>query len=193
MSYKIEAFKEELPLIQNHSLREFAETAIETLPDYFFKVPASSTGKYHPSYALGEGGLLRHTKAAVRIAVELFRLESLAYKDHEKDLIVIALMLHDGYKSGVIEEKYTKTEHPTICKNQILSNEELKTAIDEQSLNLIAEAIESHMGQWNYDYKSKQAILPKPKTKMQHFVHLCDYLASRKSLEFNFDIPVSRE
>lgn len=193
MSYKTEAFKEELPLIQNHSLREFAEAAIETLPDYFFKVPASSTGKYHPSYALGEGGLLRHTKAAVRIAVELFRLESLAYKDHEKDLIIIALMLHDGYKSGVVEEKYTKADHPAICKNQILSNEEFKNMIGEQSLNLIAEAIESHMGQWNYDYRSKKAILPKPKTKMQHFVHLCDYLASRKSLEFNFDIPVSRE
>ena len=29
---------------------------IKLLPDYFFVVPASSTGKYHPDYALGDGG-----------------------------------------------------------------------------------------------------------------------------------------
>jgi hypothetical protein len=44
------------------------------------------------------------------------------------------------------------------------------------------------MGQWNYDYKSKKAVLPKPKTGKQFFVHMCDYLASRKFLEVNFDI-----
>ena len=46
-------------------------TLIELLPNYFFEVPASSTGKYHPEFALGDGGLIRHTKVAVRIAYEL--------------------------------------------------------------------------------------------------------------------------
>ena len=44
---------------------------IDSLPDYFFEVAAASTGKYHPKYAQGEGGLVRHTKAAVKIAYEL--------------------------------------------------------------------------------------------------------------------------
>lgn len=35
------------------------------------------------------------------------------------------------------------------------------------------------MGQWNVNLYSK-TILPKPKTATQKFVHLCDYLASRK-------------
>ena len=194
MSYKTEAFKEELALIKRTDYRTFAEAAIETLPDYFFKVPASSTGKYHPSYALGDGGLLRHTKAAVRIAIELFRLESLKYTDDEKDLIIISLILHDGYKSGVEEERYTRADHPLICKEQILNNESLTHAsMDSESLILVVDNIASHMGQWVTDYKTKKEILPKPKTKMQHFVHLCDYLASRKCLEFNFETHVVRE
>lgn len=193
MSYKTEAFNEELALIKREDYRSFAEAAVETLPDYFFKVPASSTGKYHPSYALGDGGLLRHTKAAVRIAIELFRLESLKYTDDEKDLIIITIILHDGRKHGIEEEKYTRADHPIICKEQILLNETLTHMIDSESLILIVDSIASHMGAWNTDYKTKKEILPKPKTKMQHFVHLCDYLASRKCLEFNFETPVVRE
>ena len=52
----------------------------------------------------------------------------------------------------------------------------------------IAECIKSHMGEWNTDYKTKEEVLPKPESVMQSFVHLCDYLASRKCLEFNFDV-----
>ena len=37
-------------------------------------------------------------------------------------------------------------------------------------------------------FKSTEEIMPKPKGSMQSFVHLCDYLASRKALEFNFDV-----
>lgn len=192
MSYKTEAFKTELTYILNPQYRTFAEAAIESLPDYFFKVAASSTGKYHPSYALGNEGLLRHEKAAVGIAVELFRMESLKYTDDERDLIIISLILHDGYKHGEKEEKYTRADHPLICKQQIESNEKLHNLIDENSLQIIVNNIETHMGFFNKDYKTGKEILPTPKTKMQHFVHLCDYLASRKCLEFNFDVPIKR-
>ena len=40
---------------------------IKTIPEYWYHVGASSTGKYHPEYSLGEGGLMRHTVALVRI------------------------------------------------------------------------------------------------------------------------------
>lgn len=42
------------------------------------------------------------------------------------------------------------------------------------------------VGQWNTVRYSK-VVLPTPKTKYQKFVHLCDYLASRKFLEVNFN------
>ena len=44
------------------------------------------------------------------------------------------------------------------------------------------------MGEWNTDYKTKEEVLPLPESEMQKFTHLCDYLASRKMLEVNFDV-----
>ena len=41
------------------------------------------------------------------------------------------------------------------------------------------------MGPWTKDYKGNE-VLPKPVNKYQKFVHMCDYLASRKFLNINF-------
>ena len=67
---KTEQFKTEIGYIKNLRYQENIKILVELLPDYFFEIPASSTGKYHPSYALGDGGLVRHVKVAVRIAHE---------------------------------------------------------------------------------------------------------------------------
>ena len=56
-----------LRTIENDDLRILAGEMIKTLPEYWYHVGASSTGKYHPEYSLGEGGLMRHTVALVRI------------------------------------------------------------------------------------------------------------------------------
>ena len=82
---KVAALAQEIDFIKDDKIRNFAKVAVSSLPDYFFEVAASSTGKYHPSYALGEGGLLRHTKAAVRIANDLLSLEMYgSYSQMEK-------------------------------------------------------------------------------------------------------------
>lgn len=47
------------------------------------------------------------------------------------------------------------------------------------------------MGQWTSDYKTGKEVLEKPKTGIQNFIHMCDYLASRKSIEINFEAGVS--
>ncbi len=190
---RLKIFETELNYIKNPKIREFTEKAINKLPEYFFVIPASSTRKYHPSYALGEGGLVRHTKAAVRIAVELFCMDCFKYTEDEKDMIISSLILHDGCKSGLNKSTYTVTEHPLIVAKFIKDDKEISGCIDENVLNIIIGNIESHMGQWTYDYKTKKEVLPRPRTKMQNFVHWCDYLASRKCLEFNFDVDVVRE
>lgn len=114
MSNKTEVFKNELFWIGNSDIRSFVSEQIDRLPDYFFEVAASSTGKYHPSYALGEGGLVRHTKAAVAIAKDLLGLEMYGkYSAEDKDIILAALILHDGMKHGTVGGKYTVATHPT--------------------------------------------------------------------------------
>ena len=184
---KIEQFEIELSYIKDETIQEDCRTTIELLPDYFFHIPASSTGKYHPSYSLGEGGLLRHTKAAVRIGYELLQDPCIGnkYKDSEKDIMLMGLLLHDGLKSGVTQEKYTRFDHPILMANYIMEHKADLLMSDEE-LDLLCSVIKTHMGPWTQDYNGEE-VLEAPKTKYQNFVHMCDYLASRKCLLVPFD------
>ena len=121
---KADQFKTELGYIKNEIVEEDCRTMIELLPDYFFEVAASSTGKYHPSYSLGKGGLLRHTKAAVRIAYELLQDSSIGnkYTDIEKDIMLMGILLHDGVKHGIPKEEYTRFDHPILMANYIMEH-----------------------------------------------------------------------
>lgn len=184
---KSDNFKKEYTYIKDERLRRSAKVLAENLPDYFYKVAASSTGKYHPSFSLGEGGLLRHTKAAVKIAKSLLDdpIFGNKYTAEEKDLMLIALMFHDGIKHGFVEDKYTKAEHPLLAA-EFIKKEQSNTELTDEEVNFISEVIKTHMGPWNTDYLSGEEILPKPHTKYQSFVHMCDYLASRKYLDVKF-------
>lgn len=180
-------FNNELELIKNDRLRRSCEVLLNELPDYFYEIPASSTGKYHPKFALGEGGLVRHTKVAVRIAHEIIKTQSIGnvFTDDEKDLILISLMLHDGLKEGLIKEKYTRFDHPILAANFVNDKANL-TELTSEEVKLISTNISSHMGEWNTsDYSD--VTLPLPKNKYQKMVHMCDLLASRKFINVEFD------
>ena len=183
---KLKVFEKELQYIENPKIRDFTAKVISNIPEYFFGTAASSTGKYHPKYALGRGGLVRHTKAAVEIAMELLRLEqnTLVFSLDEKDCIISALICHDGWKHGDTYSQYTVAEHPVVAADHVL---ELADKGEKKFAKLISDNIRSHMGEWNTDYKSKTEIMPKPSTPSEKFVHECDYLASRKSLTFEFE------
>ena len=184
---KVAVFEKELKYIKNTSYRNDAMYLIDALPDYFFEVAAASTGKYHPKYAQGDGGLVRHTKGAVRIAYELLANEVIGnkYTSDEKDLMVIALMLHDGLKLGKEQSKYTKFEHPLLVGDFIRENKANLNFNDEE-IKFLSDAISTHMGPWITDYTGNE-VLPYPKTKYQNFVHMCDFLASKKFLNIEFD------
>lgn len=190
---RLEVFKNELRLIKNNRILNYAIEAIKTLPNYFFSIPASSTGKYHPNYALGEGGLVRHTQAAVRFLVECFRLEWYSgFSSEEQDLMIVALMLHDGWKSGVEHSKYTLDEHPMIAAKQLRENTNLNKMLEPEQLELIYDCIESHMGYWNRNRRTGVQFAPAPKSPHQKLVHFCDYVASRKLFELNEDFVPTR-
>lgn len=179
-----------LATITNEDIREFAKVLVEGLPTYVWEVGASSTGKYHPAYSLGVGGLMRHQIAVVRFLNYFFDLEqyNTKFTSREMDLMRIAGLVHDGRKSGEQTDyehsKFTKFDHPIQMANVIRSYDGQYLNRDE--LEFIAHCIESHMGQWSTDRKSS-VVLPKPMDEYQHFVHLADYLASRKDLTMAFD------
>lgn len=190
---KIKTFEKELNYINDNSIKNFTTQVLLKLPDYFWIVGASSTGKYHPKFSLGESGLIRHTKVAVTIAMDLLQLEMMnSYSDLEKDIVISSLLLHDGLKHGFDGGKYTVAEHPLLIA-EFVADSEFNNMISNPTLQLIIGCLRSHMGEWTQDYKTKREILPKPKGKLQNFVHLCDYLSSRKYFEdFNFDVNVLR-
>jgi len=184
---KVEMLKHEINYIQNERIRKSCETFVSMLPDYFFEIPASSTGKYHPEFASGEGGLVRHSKVAAYILNEIVSTKTFGddFTSDEKDLLRFAILVHDGFKHGVNEEKYTKHEHPLICAVCLRSAKD-KLELTDDEVEYVASAIESHMGEWNKsNYSDIELALPK--SKAQKLVHLADFLSSKKILDVKFD------
>ena len=186
---KSKIFNSLLDTFENEDIKNFAKECIETIPDYFWNVGASSTGKYHPQYALGDLGLARHTCALVRFLNHILSID--CYKNdftsRERDLLRVAGIMHDSRKSGNDEDyarsKFTKFDHPILAANEIRT---IIGFIPEEELELVANMIESHMGSWNTDKRSS-TVLPLPENKYQKMIHLADYLASRKDIEVLFD------
>lgn len=184
---KIELLNTEIKQIKDKRLRENLEIIVDNLPDYFFLEPASSTGKYHPSFSLGDGGLLRHSKVAFRIGLELLNTSTFSedFTPLERDLLLMSVLVHDGLKKGKIEEKYTRFDHPILMANYL---DELKDklTLSSEEIDFMKDVISSHMGEWNTNAYSK-VVLPLPKTKYQKFVHLCDLLSSKKFIDVKFN------
>ncbi len=182
-----EMFMDELNYLKNDSYADILLNILNMLPEYWFDVEASSTGKYHPQYALGKGGLLRHSKAAMRIGFELLSNPVIGskYTEREHDLMLMALLVHDGLKSGNPKEKYTRFDHPILMANLIIDNKK-DLGLTDSDAKFMADVIKTHMGAWTKDYDGNEVLEP-PKTKYQNFVHMCDFLASRKCLLVPFD------
>ena len=179
-------FNVELNRIQDQNVRASTELLLNMLPDYFFEIPASSSGKYHPIFSLGEGGLVRHVKVAMRILEEMFKDTAFGtYEDYTKDLLRMALLLHDGFKSGIENCGHTCNEHPVIMSNFILENKD-KLFISEEDAKFVSSLILTHMGPWNKD-RADNVIMPVPQTREELLIHLCDYIASRNFLNVAFE------
>lgn len=173
--------------IENEDLKELCIAIVDDFPEYIWHVPGSSSGKWHPSTDLGEGGLMRHQIAVARFCNFKLDLEQNQKKfdSRQRDCLRIACLCHDGRKSGEDDCGHTIFEHPRLMFAAVKEMErKFPILIDE--IDTIANCIDTHMGSWNTNKKS-ELTLPKPETLMQEFVHECDYLASRKDVEMQFD------
>ena len=182
-------FNKEIATIQNEDLREFAKYLRDNAVDYFYVIPASSSGHHHPITELGLSGLLRHSMNAVRVLNYLLGLEQ--YNQHlterECDLMRISMLFHDSVKNGWNGSAYTIQTHPTLAAQWIkdMNSKYCKPLLDEE-INFIYGCVEAHSGQWNMSKKG-EAILPKPATLAQELCHLSDYIGSRRDIEIKYD------
>ena len=176
----IKLFEREINLIVNEDLRMAVKSYMdEETPDYFWTDGASSSGKYHPKFAQGEGGLVRHTKAVVMFAEELLRMSSYAYmKEEYKDYVIAACILHDTAKYGIGE--FDKAEYKNHAANAAKAFADYaEQVMDYKPSEFLLNAIRSHMGQWSTE------IVDRPFTNIDRCVHMADYMASRSFI----DIP----
>lgn len=168
-------------IIKNKEVRDFVLDFLDKkVPDYFARVAASATGKYHPDYALGYGGLIRHSLAVTAVAASIVNLEYLQFNRMDKDLIIAACILHDSFKQGLTESGNTIRTHPNVAAREIAKHG--KETGHEHIANIIAALVLAHMGEWGNQ---------KPGNKGQFIVHLADFIASRKFIDIDWNDLVS--
>ena len=180
----IKLFERELELIVDEELRMVVIAyLLERVPDYFWTDGASSSGKYHPQFAQGEGGLVRHTKAVVMFAEELLRMSSYAYMREEyKDYVIAACILHDTCKYG--RREYNKAEYKNHARNASVAFADwCWIEYGFQPSELLLNAMIAHMGQWSTEKEDRTF------TNIDRCVHMADYMASRSFI----DIPAITE
>lgn len=183
-------FEHELAMIRNQEIRDFVIKCFDELcPDYFWTIPCSTSGKYHPQVSLGEGGLIRHVKLAIWWGLELMKAMPVNLENIPtlKDEIIATLLLHDLIKNGKgldlngrpLESGVTGT-HGVILARKIEIIPELYLDNDE-ALCRITTGITCHMGIWTTNSLCKpDAVIDPTLRAFARLIHLADYCASRK-------------
>lgn len=179
-TYNLRIFADELELIPNPELQGFAKYALNSVPDYFWEEAASSTGKYHPPFAHGKGGLVRHTKAAIAIADALFPIfcEKTGIDGYYINHVVIAVMFHDVLKFGLGRSQHTRKEHALDSAEWILNTGAEYSIVDpgfNDEVYLIGALIRTHMGVYGETPYEEHELIG----HLQRFVSLCDYISSQ--------------
>lgn len=169
-------FAPELALIQDEKLKAKMMDIFSDVEDIHKCEPASSTGKYHPEFAQGDGGLVRHTKAVVWLTVDMLRARpDLVDDQFTQDVYVVAAILHDMCKYHH-NSRFTQFDHPA----------EMASRCAQIGLQAVAVLIGPHMGRWSNSPRSPTK-LETPRDEKQWLLHYADYIASRTWVQMKFD------
>ena len=182
---KKEYFKVELSRIENDNVRKGTEYILDNLPDYFYEVSACPSGKHHPAFAQGEKGLIRHVKVAALFLESILDNKTFGeFTPYEKDLMRMAVLLHDGFKEGWNFSGKVAFDHPLIMSRFLWENKD-KLDLPQTDVCRVCRLIESHMGPFVEDEKG-YAMLPVPQRDDEKAVHCSDYMASQRFLNIIF-------
>lgn len=187
-TYTLEVFKSSLEKIKNDDIREFTVDMLTRVPEYFYTAPASKSGRYHPKYAQGRGGLVRHTISAVNVLGSMIRNKTIIFalfnkqylSDTEVDICISAIILHDTVKQGPTNGGggylYEHAQAAVKYINKNLNKNRYKNILKE--IDKILGCIYFHMGQWNKYGDNFTNVLKSQITPIHSLVHLCDYVSS---------------
>lgn len=184
---KANYFNREINLIKNEDYRKFIEFYLnECVPSYFWEIGASASGKFHPQFSQGNGGLVRHTKAVVMFAEELLKMSNYMYMSEEhKDFVIMACIVHDTCKYGKYEYDKVEYKNHSVNASELLNDYWYKY-FGIQASEFLLSAIRCHMGQWSEREN-------KPFTNIDRCVHMADYMASRNFINIPQVVDEYRE
>lgn len=166
----------EVAQIDDDDIRNFVKMTLDNVDPIHRIKPASSTGKYHPKYAAGEGGLIRHIKVVVRNVIELIRATPAV--ESEKDELIAAAIIHDMWKYPEgRDHEFTAFDHPALggqwCK--------------DHGFETIGRLVAAHQGIWTTSRQMPGFENEQPRKFDEWVLHYADYFASRAYLACDFD------
>ena len=177
---KIKYLKKEISYIKDKNKKKDIEILINLLPEYFFNIPLSIDTDIYPKYVTTNNGLIKYTKACIKIAIDMFNTVN-NFADDDKDLIIMALIMCKGMYMGSNGDK-VKKDYPLLVSKLIMENTAmLEMEIDD--IRKLCMMIESHLG----NTKNNKIDLPTPVNEIQRYVYRCNYLASRKYINIKFN------
>ena len=166
----------EVAQIDDYNIREFVKMTLDTVDPIHRIKPASSTGKYHPKYAAGEGGLIRHIKVTVRNVIELIRATPAV--ENEKDELIAAAILHDMWKYPEgRDHEFTAFDHPALGGQWC----------NDHGFDTIGRLIAAHQGIWTTSRQMPGFENEQPRKFDEWILHYSDLMASRAYLACDFD------
>lgn len=161
----------EIDTIFNETIRrETIKAFLRACPDYFWEIPSSGTGKYHPEDERGRHGNWIHSKRVYVTYLVHSRsyLEQGLITEFEREAGKSAALLHDMLKFGWLSEK----EEHAVSNHDIIGSDVARemVALPRETWG----AIHAHNGAWG-DGKN-------PQTEWEQLFHISDYTASKKVL-----------
>lgn len=176
----------EIAMVEDDEIRRFTKEALVLVPQYFFDLPSSTSGKYHPKDERDEGGLVLHTRRCVAVADDLARTMLLSPFEHS--LLISAAILHDTFRCGFenrerIEKGVLKTDplhafYPMVAFEKLFAEDKYPVGRE------VCEIIAQHLGRW-----SPFQILPSERyiRDLGTTLHIADYIASREKILVDVD------
>jgi hypothetical protein len=167
------------------NLKAFTQGMLAQVDDAFWTAPASISGKYHPPFDQGEGGLVRHTIVCAAFALEALR----RYKRMElKSVVLCAALMHDTYKRGIPPRKYDPNHGAVAAEQMVVFGRQHPECAGE--IHMAAYGCQNHMGIWSQSKESGPSPLDfRPEDDQRDYAIVAltvtegDYFSSRKLID----------
>jgi len=179
MMFMQELLKEELT---KESYELLDAVISEILP--VWKRPASSGGKYHLKEDGSVPSIAEHTAEMLLAAVKTARMfHGCERKCTKKDVLLIAIVLHDSMKYGLdpTHAKHTVRNHDKLAADFVRDLDGVfESVLGEENTKLLEDCIRYHSGRWSTGFN---LVKDEKFDDMVFFVHALDMLSTSDNLK----------